>query len=225
MVLAGWFRAFVAIAHGGRDYLARKGAQPRSWIAVPARLARLGLRPQGMDRTCRCRTRRGSQVQPRRSLFKHRPLAGPWTLQRIGAEGPRVVRSRPRRSAQGRDAGGVTSAPWASGLDLIRHGSHPGEVLRLRLKPPIPFGQYDASLRAAGPEMHCRAQPRGVIQVCQHGRELRLSLPGRATSRSRSRYRYPGQTGDSAPTVGFALERARLGPCELEGGGRYYQRH
>src|SRR6516164_10975611 len=109
MVLAGWFRAFVAIAHGGRDYLARKGAQPRSWIAIPARLARLGLRPQGMDRTRRCRNRRGPQVQPRRSLFKHRPIAGPWTLQRIGAEGPRAIRSRPRRSAQSRNAGRMTA--------------------------------------------------------------------------------------------------------------------
>jgi len=45
-----------------------------------------------------------------------------------------------------------------------RAGSHPGEVLRLRLEPPIPFGQYDPALRAAGPEMRCRTQPRGVIQ-------------------------------------------------------------
>src|SRR6516162_9072127 len=107
-----------------------------------------------------------------------------------------------------------------------RAGSHPGEVLRLRLKPPIPFGQYDAALRTAGPEMHCRAQPRGVIQCAGADAKSvscsRLGLWAAADPRATIRADPPG---DRAPAVGFALERARLGPCEVEGGACHNQPH
>jgi hypothetical protein len=98
---------------------------------------------------------------------------------------------------------------------LRRTGSHPGEVLRLRLEPLILFGQDDPGLRAAGPEMRSRTQPRSVVQ--------RAGADAKRVSRSRLGLRAtPDPCGairadppsDRAPAVCFALERARLGPAK-----------
>src|SRR5215469_1508494 len=103
---------------------------------------------------------------------------------------------------------------------------HPGEVLGLCLEPLITFGQYDPGLGAAGPEMYCRAQPRGVVQssgphaerVSCRGVRLRATTEPCPASRA-------NPSRDPAPTVGCAEERARRGPFEVEGTTSHNQRH
>ena len=133
-------------------------------------------------------------------------------------------------SGTGLFVGLAYSAAGKSARDFIpgsppRARPHPGEVLGLCLEPLITFGQYDPGLGAAGPEMYCRAQPRGVVQssgphaerVSCRGVRLRATTEPCPASRANSR--------DPAPTVGCAEERARRGPVEVEGTTSHNQRH
>jgi hypothetical protein len=107
-----------------------------------------------------------------------------------------------------------------------RTGSHPSEVLRLRLEPPIALGQYDPALRAAGPEMCCRTQPRSVVQRAgADAKRVSCSRLGLWAAPDPCAAIRADPPSDGAPAVGFALERARLGRCEMEGRGRHYQCH
>ena len=77
---------------------------------IPSQPPRLRLCPQRRDRTRRRRTRRSPEAERRRSFFEHRPPEGRSGCMVGGAEDPRAVRSHLfRRSAQGRDAGGMSA--------------------------------------------------------------------------------------------------------------------
>jgi hypothetical protein len=81
-------------------------------------------------------------------------------------------------------------------------------------QPAVTFGQYDPGLRAAGPEMHCRAQPGGVIE--RAGSDAERISRGRVGLRTApdpcaANGAYPSR--DLTPAIGGAKERARLGPC------------
>jgi adenylate cyclase len=107
--IGSWYNriGLVHLLQSRGDYLARKGAQRDAGTSRTSRLPRLRLCPQRRDRTRRRRTCRSSETGRRRSFFKHRPREGLQTFG--GAEDSRVVRNHIfRRSAQGRNAGGMT---------------------------------------------------------------------------------------------------------------------
>ena len=118
--------ASAAIAHDRGDQLVGKGAQPHSRAVAHPRLARLCLWPQRRDRTRHRRAHRSPQVERRRSFFEPRPIARSWRLRGGGTADPGPARSHLFRwSAQGRDAGGVTSrSPQVEKSDdNIPHGT------------------------------------------------------------------------------------------------------
>ena len=92
----------------------------------------------------------------------------------------------------------------------VRRGR--GELIELRSENLITLGQCDPGLLAAGPDMHCRPNPRSIVEGAgthpNHPAPRRAADPGAAVRAH--------QAGADPPAVCSSLQTSRLDSAETK---------